>query len=186
MLPLPIHLRYSLTRRQRLVGLYDEWGWFAPLMAVPFLAFLVLRAGWSAWTLEWAAISLFGGLALGVIVLYAGLFGGLIDLMLVRVRQMDVTIEDGGAGPAVGVLLGGERWYLFLDGITSIRRRRDLWIVRHYNGLVLWIPASAVTGEQVELLRDWMRRGQTPEGFQAVIERGRRVEHLAATEPDQR
>ncbi len=186
MTSVPFHLRYTLSRRQRLWGLYDAWGWFAPLMAIPVWTFLVLRMGWSFWTLEWAGIALFGGLALGVTCLYAGLFRGLVDLVCVPKRHMDVLVEDNGAGAAAGILLGGERWYLFLDGITSIRRYRDLWTIQHYSGSVLWIPASAITDEQVAFLHDHLRRGHTPEGIRAVIERGRRIQQLIAAdrEPD--
>lgn len=176
----PFHLRYSLSRWQRLIALHCEWGWFAPLVAIPLWTFFVFRAGWSIWTWEWAGLALFGGLALAGAWLYAGLLGGLVDVALVPVRHMDLSFEDNGAGPAVGVLFGPERWYLFLDGITSIRRRDDLWIVQHFNGSQLVIPAAAIRDEQIEFLREAMRRGQTPEGVRAVIERGKKIEAILA------
>jgi len=182
MTPVPFHLRYTLSRRQRLLVLYDLWGWFAPLIAIPAWLFFVLRTGWSIWTLEWAGIALFGVLALGVTCLYAGLFRGLVDLACVPMRQMDVRVEDNGAGAAAGILLGGERWYLFLDGITSIQRLGDVWSIQHHSGHVLWIAASAIADEQVDFLHDQMRRGQTPEGIQEVIQRGRRIEELMSAD----
>jgi hypothetical protein len=78
MIPAPVHLRYSLSRWRRLVGLYSVWGWIAPLVTLPLWTFFVLRTAWSIWTGEWAGIALFGGLALGVSLLYAGLFRGLL------------------------------------------------------------------------------------------------------------
>ena len=172
MAPVPFHLRYTLNRRQRLAGLYGEWGWFAPLAALPAGVFFAIRTAWSIWTLEWAGIAVFGGLALGVTILYAGLLRGLVDLVLVPNRQMDILVEDNGAAAAAGVLLGDERWWLFLDGITQIERHGDVWTIRHYNGCVLLIAASAITADQIDYLRDCMRRGRTPEGIRAVIERG--------------
>ena len=180
MTAIPFHLRYSLSRWQRLVGLYCEWGWFAPLVSIPLCTFFLLRAGWSIWMLEWAGIALFGGLALVGTCLYAGILGGLVDVALFPVRHVDLTFEDNGAGPAAGVLLGRERWYLFLDGITNISRHCDLWIVQHYNGWRLLIPASAISDEQINCLREAMRRGQTPEGIRAVIERGKGIEGILA------
>ncbi|MCI0359851.1 MAG: hypothetical protein L0211_15345 [Planctomycetaceae bacterium] len=162
--------------------MYQVWGWFSPLVALPLWTFFVLRTVWSIWTSEWAGIALFGGLALFVWLLHAGLFRGLLDIVRSRVRQMDILVEDNGTGAAAGVLIGRERWYLFLDGIVSIERCRDVWIVRHHSGHILWIPASAISDQQIETLRDCMRRGHTPEGMRAVIERGKRIEEITASE----
>src|SRR4030095_7857692 len=98
---------------------------------------------------------------------------------------MDVLVEEGGVGAAAGVLIGGERWYLFLDGITSIERCGDVWLIRHYNGHVIWGAASAITDDQMDYLRECMHRSRTPEGIQAVIERGRRIQGLMAQDRGQ-
>jgi hypothetical protein len=88
---------------------------------------------------------------------------------------MDVIIEKDAAG----ILVGGERWYLFLDGITDIRKfRDDIWTIQHWNGSVLHIVAAAITDEQIDYFRAAMERGRTPEGIRAVIERGRRIEQI--------
>jgi hypothetical protein len=186
MTSLPFHLRYTLSRRQRLAGLYDVWGWLSPLVAVPLWTFFVLRTAWSIWIGEWAGIALFGGLALIVWLLHGGLFRGLFDIARFSVRQMDILVEHNGIGAASGVLIGNERWYLFLDGITGIKRCREVWVVQHFNGFVLLIAASAITDEQIEYLRESMRRGHTPEGMRAVVERGKRIEKLMASERSER
>jgi hypothetical protein len=94
---------------------------------------------------------------------------------------MDVLFEDNGAGEAAGMLFGGERWYLFLDGIIDIRQCCGVWTIQHHNRLVLLIPTAAISDEQIEYLRDCLRRGHTPEGMRAVIERGKRIEQLMAS-----
>jgi|GEM_PF-2054567 len=182
MTSLPFHLRYTLSRQQRLLGLYQVWGWLSPPVAIPLWAFFVLRTTWSIWIGEWAGVALFGGLALIVWLLHAELFRGLLDIVRLRIRQMDILVEDNGTSAAAGVMIGNERWYLFLDGITSIERCRDVWIIQHLNGIVLLIADSAITDDRIDYLRDCMRRGHTPEGMRAVIERGKQIEELMASE----
>ena len=143
--------------------------------------FFVLRTGWAIWTQEWAGIALFGALAAGLWWLHAGLFRGLAEVVFVPIRRMDVIVEDNGAGPAAGILIGSERWYLFLDGITCMERAGDVWTIQHYSRHVLWIAAAAITDDQLDFLRDSMRRGQTPEGMRAVIERGKRIQELMSS-----
>jgi hypothetical protein len=88
---------------------------------------------------------------------------------------MDVTLEE----TAAGILVGEERWYLFLDGITDIRKfRDDIWTIQQFNGAVLNIAASAITEQQLEHIRAAMERGRTPEGVRAVIERGKRIQEI--------
>ena len=92
---------------------------------------------------------------------------------------MDVVVEEDAAG----ILLGTERWYLFLDGITEIRKYRDdTWTIQHWNGSVLHIPVSAITVDQLEHMRRAMELGRTPEGMKAVIERGKRIEAILQAE----
>lgn len=182
MIPAPVHLRYSLSRWQRLVGLYSVWGWFAPLVAIPLWMFFLVQTARAIWTWEPAGVAVFGGLALGVSLLYAGLLRGLVDVVLVSTRPMDVLFEGNASGEAAGVLIGGERWHLFLDGIIDIRQCRGVWIIYHHNGFVLLIPAAAISDEQIEHLRDCMRRGHTPEGMRAVVERGKRIAEIMASE----
>ena len=170
----PFQLRYTISRSQRLVPHVRLWGVFTTIFVLVMFAFFSVRTMFAIWWLEWAAIVVFGGLALGVFVLYRGLFVGLIDVLTVPRRHVDAVIEENAAG----ILLGKERWYLFLDGITSIKQyRTDVWTIQHYNGSVLHIPVCAITDEQMSHIRVAMERGHTPEGVRAVIERGGRSQN---------
>src|SRR4051794_12426201 len=116
----PFHLRYTLSRGQRLVPHVRIWGVASTLYVVVLFAFFGTEAVVSAWSLSAAGLAVFGGLALFVFVLFRGLFVGLLDVLLVPMRRMDVVVEEGAAG----ILVGAERWYLFLDGITDLRKFR--------------------------------------------------------------
>src|SRR5262249_11886844 len=138
-------------------------------------AFFCVQAVVSAWSLNWLALAMFGGLALGLVVLFRGLFVGLLDVLLVPARSMDVRVEENG----LGFLAGGEQWWLFLDGLTGIEQlAAGVWTLQHWNGIVIHIPADAITEAQLAHLRAAMARGHTPEGVRAVIERGRRIMEL--------
>jgi hypothetical protein len=175
----PFELRYRLSRRQRLVPLLRIWGVaYSPFVVVLF-AFFCVQTAVSVYTLSWQGLVVFGGLAVGMFALHRGLFVGLLDVLLVPARDMDVRVEANG----LGFLAGGERWWLFLDGLTGIDQlAAGVWTLRHWNGSVVHIPADAITGPQVEYLRAAMERGRTPEGVRAVIERGRRLAELEREE----
>ena len=88
---------------------------------------------------------------------------------------MDVIVEENAAG----ILFGTERWYLFLDGITGLRRFSDnTWTIQHYNGTTFLIDASAISEDQIDYLKAAMERGRTPDGFRAVVDRGKRIEEI--------
>jgi hypothetical protein len=151
------------------------WGPVYSSFVVLLLGFFLLRAAVGAWQLDAVAVLVFGGLAAGLFLFCRGLFVGLIDVVLVPVRHMDVTLEEN----AVGIRLGSERWYLFLDGVTDIRKYRDdVWTVQHWNGKVFHIAASAISEDQIAYVMAAMERGRTPEGIQAVIERGKRIAEI--------
>ena len=174
----PFQLRYTLSRSQRLVPLVRLWGVFTTIFVLVMFAFFSIRMMFAIWWLEWSGIVVFGGLALGVFVRYRGLFVGLMDVLTVPSRHVDAVIEENAAG----ILLGKERGYLFLDGITSIRQyRAEVWTIEHHNGAVLHVPVSAITDEQMSHIRAAMERGHTPEGVRAVIERGRKIAELQRT-----
>jgi hypothetical protein len=83
--------------------------------------------------------------------------------------EMDIRVEEKG----LGYLMGGERWWLFLDGIQRIEQiRKGLWTISHFNGSVIHIPAEAISPAQLDYLREAAARGRTPGGMQTVIERG--------------
>jgi hypothetical protein len=88
---------------------------------------------------------------------------------------MDIVVEENG----LGFLAGGERWWLFLDGIISISRyEKDTWTIYHWNGSVINVTASVISPDQLAHLRAAAERGKTPEGIGAVIERGRKLEAM--------
>ncbi len=171
MAQIPFHVEYSLSRSQRLVPHLRVWGPLWPLFIILFL-FVFVQTVVSLCTLSGFGAAVYGSLTLLVLVLCRGLFVGLIDVLLVPVHHMDVTVEDN----AMSVLLGGERWHLFLDTIIDLQNfRKDTWTVQFYNGCVVNISASAIQEDQLDHLRAAMERGRTPEGIQAKIERGRRI-----------
>src|SRR5437588_7740880 len=107
MAEVPFELRYQLSRRQRLVLHLRIWGVvYTPFVVVVFTFFCVQTIV-NACSLTWAGVAVFGGLALGVFILLRGLFVGLLDVLLVPVRSVDLRIEENG----LGFLVGGERWW---------------------------------------------------------------------------
>jgi hypothetical protein len=175
----PFELRYRLSRRQRLVPLLRTWGFaYTPFVVVVSL-FFAAQTVVHLWTGNWAGIALFGGLAFGTFALLGELFLGLLDVLFVPSWAMDLHVEENG----LGFLIGKERWWLFLDGLTSIQELvAGVRTLRHWNGTVIHIPAEAITDAQLAHLRAAMERGRTPEGIRAVIERGRRLAELERKE----
>ncbi|MCC6695890.1 MAG: hypothetical protein IT365_09715 [Candidatus Hydrogenedentes bacterium] len=171
----PFELRYALSRMQRLVPHLRIWGVGWTLFVVLLFLFFCVQTLRSIVLTDLLGIAVFGGLAFGVFFLYRGMFTGLLDVMVIPVRHMDIIVEENAAG----VLIGSERWYLFLDGITDLRKfRDDTWTLQHVNGSVLHIAASTITEDQIAHFRTGMERGRTREGIRAVIERGRRIKAI--------
>ena len=172
-------IRYTLSRRQRLIPHLRIWGVFFTPFVTLLLAFFVWRVAAMVFALDLLGIVVFGALAASIALLFRGLFIGLVDVFLVPRREMAITIED----TAMGIMLGSERCYLYLDGIISISRFcHDVWTVQHWNGSVVHIAASAIDDGQLEHMRDMMRHGQTPEGIAEVIERGKAIASINAEE----
>jgi hypothetical protein len=167
----PFELRYSLNRRQRLLPHLLLWGPLTLLIPLGLIGLLVLVAG--SW---WALL-----LVLFWFWFFGNFFRGLLDVALRPVVPMDLRIEENGLGfldPA------GERWWIFLDGLLAIEQLTSgVWTLSHHNGTVIHIPAAVITDEQLAHLRAAMERGRTPEGIQAVIERGRRLVEMEGKDP---
>lgn len=161
----PFELRYSLSRRERLVPHLKLWGPLSVLVPA-VLALLVASAFVTWWAGLWAVVwSL----------LFRNFFRGLADVAFRRSAVMDLRVEENG----LGLLAGGERWWLFLDGLTGIDQlTAGVWTLQHWNGSVVHIPAAVIGDEQLAYLRAAMAQGRTPEGVQAVIERGRRLAEM--------
>jgi hypothetical protein len=171
-------LRYTLTRRQRFSALG-----IGAVLPVPFavllFAFFVWRAVASAATFDWFGLIGFGILALAVYVVFRGPCFALVNILR-RTQAMDIRVEANG----LGVMVRGDRWWLFLDGLTGIEQRTPgLWTLTHWNGSIVHIPADVISPEQLDFLRTAMERGRTPEGVQAVIDRGRRLAEMEKDEP---
>ena len=172
---IPFQLNYSLSRAQRFIPLVRREGVVGSAFVVMMFLLFVVECVLSLILGVFEGVALLGALALGTYWLHRQIFVPLADVVFVPLRKMDVTVEENAAG----VLIGKERWYLFLDGIKAIRKyRNDIWTVEHF-GTVLQIAASAITEEQLEYLRAAMERGRTPEGIQAVIERGKRIRRIS-------
>jgi hypothetical protein len=175
--PVPFHLRYSLTRAQRLIPHLRIWGLPAAIFVVICFGFFTVSVGTSAAARRLDGVLLFVFLALAVWWAFRGLLRGLLDVLFVPVRQMDLVVEEN----AVGLMWDGQRWYLWLDGITRISRLHpDVWTLQHHNGSVLHIPVTVITPEQLQHFQKAMEYGRTPEGIQAVIKRGKRLAGLEA------
>jgi hypothetical protein len=173
MVATPFQLQYTLSRRQRLVLHLRRWGVVTTVLVTLLFLFFCSRVVVSARELDGAGLAVFGGLSLFVFLLTGGAIVGLLDVAFVPTRRVDIVVEDN----ALGILLGGERWYLFLDGITSLEKLgKDLWTLQHWNGCVLHISDEVMTDALLTHLRAAMIRGRTPEDGQAVIERGRRFQ----------
>ena len=168
-------IRYSLTRRQRLIPHLRIWGpAFVPYYVL-LETFFVVRLIVAVFTLEWFAVLTFGLLAFGMLILFRGLVTGLVDVVMKARREMNITIEDNG----LGILIGSERWYLFLDGITKISQyTSDVWTIEHWNGSVVHVLKDVISDEQLDHMRKRMEFGRTAEGTAATIERGRQIQAI--------
>src|SRR5262249_31758430 len=171
MAQIPFHLRYTLSRAQRLGSLVRMWGVGFSLAGAAFcLFFLVMLIG-CVLELAWTGIAVFGGLLLFAIAFNRDIVLGILDVVLVSRQAMDVIVEENAAG----ILIGDQRWYLFLDGITDLRKfRDDTWTIQHFNGFVLHIAASAIQEDQIAHSPAALERARTPEGIQAVDGPGKR------------
>jgi hypothetical protein len=141
---LPIELRYDLTRRQRLIPHLRIWRPFAPTVIVS-----VAGAAWGVVYRTWWCLALL----LLLLFIFRGIFIGLLNVLLVGRQHMDIVIEQNG----LGFLIGKERWYFALDGLTSFEELAEgVWTVQHWNGSVVHIPAELLSMEQVEFFRNWV------------------------------
>lgn len=172
-------IRYSLTRRQRLIPHLKIWGpAFVPFFVL-LESFFIVRFIGEIIAFEWLGVLTFGFLAFGLLLLFRGLVTGLIDVVVQARREMDITIEDNG----FGVIIGEERWYLFLDGITKISEYTSgVWTIEHWNGSVVHILQNAISDKQIRHMRQKMGFGRTPAGTIATIERGRQIQVILEDE----
>ena len=176
------HIEYDLSRRQRLAVHLDRW--------VPCLPGLVLVVGGSIVliTALACAVSRWFRLLWVVPLLFAvgqfwGFLRGLVNVVFVPLQHMDIIVEE----TALGFMARGERFWVFLDGIKRIEKHsQDIWTIVHRNGTVINIPIAAIDERYIDHMRTIAEKRKTPEGVQAVIERGRRIAEIEAMERQKR
>jgi hypothetical protein len=166
MATIPFHLRYQLSRSQRLIPHLAIWGPLSLIIPASVCGVIFFAVTKSYWWLLLLPL---------VLLQFRGLFIGLLDVVLHPVRDMDITIEEN----TLSFLAGGEHWHLFLDGVTNITKyRKDVWTIQHWNGSVIHLPASEITDDHIAHIKAAAERGKTPEGVRAVVERGRLIAQL--------
>jgi hypothetical protein len=145
--PVPFHLRYTLTRRQRLATELHPWlpaiaGTLGFSLGIVFLSSVVSR---------WFLL-----LLLLPPILYRSLAAFLFDLAVHARRPVELVADE----TELAVLSGGEWRRLALDGIFQVFRSEDgsTWTVLHLDGSAITIPADAVTHEQLDYLKSFARR----------------------------
>jgi hypothetical protein len=141
----PFHLRFTLSRRQRLALELPPW---LPAAAATLgfwigAAYAGLHA--SAWFLLLLVLP---------VVAYRGLFALAFDLLFRGGRAVELCAD----GAEVRVASAGEVKALPLDGLFQVFRDGDAWTVLHVDGTVLTIPADAISAEQVAYLRTFAHR----------------------------
>ncbi len=141
----PIHLQFTLTRRQRLPVELVPW---APAIAATLgfsvgVAFLAVNV--SGWFLP---------LLLLPPVVYRNLLAFLFDIVVRGGRTVEIVTDDVG----LTVRSGGTAKWLPLDGIFQVFRSGDAWTVLHLDRSVITVPAGAITAEQIEYLKTFVRR----------------------------
>ena len=144
---LPFHLRYGLSRRQRLATELYAW---LPAMAGSTgfcigVAYLVLVVS-----------PVFLGLFLLPVIAYRGLFVFLLDITFRARQPVEVVVDDSRLGVRID---GVDRW-LALNGIFQVCRceNGNAWNVLHLDGTVLTIPANVIAVSELDYLKSFALR----------------------------
>lgn len=170
------HIEYDLSRRQRLIAHLEVW---TPLLLVVVLILgcsTALIAGLWLWVSPWFVLLSVVPLWLATPVL-AQFLVGLVKVVFIPSQHMDIIVEE----TALGFMARGERFWVFLDGITRIQKySKDTWTIFHHNGTLINIPVSAIDERYIDHMRTMAEKGKTPDGIQAKIERGRRIMEIEA------
>ena len=142
--------RYTLDRRARLRSHLHVWGAQAALGPLGILLGVVLivvtRA--PAWT--WIGP---GALAF----LSRGFFVGFVHILLVPTQGVCLAIEERGVG-------FGEKaadFWISADGILTFEKSSAAtWTLHHFNGTVITVPASVISDDDVQHLREHAEKRQ--------------------------
>lgn len=141
----PFHLTYTLTRRQRLAVELPPW---LPAIAAT-LGFSIGALYAGLYASRWLLF-----LLILPPLVYRGLFVFAFDVAVRGGRPVVVTEREG----ELVVQSGGQTKLLPLDGVFQVFREGDAWSILHLDGTVLTVPAEAITAEQVEYLKSFVRR----------------------------
>jgi len=140
-------LRYDLTRRQRLIP-HIRACRLTQLLVILGAVGVGLAAARGPW---W----IFLITALFVLWFSRCYAVGFWNVLFVKSQHMDIVIEDKG----LGYMVGKERWYIFLDGLTAVRDlEKTVWTIQHWNGTLVNIPKTMLSEDALEFLCDWVRR----------------------------
>jgi hypothetical protein len=144
---LPFHLRYTLTRRQRLAVELYPWlpaiaGTIGFVIGALYLVVVV-----SSWFLLMLLLP---------VVAYRGLFAFVFDIAFRARQPVEVDVEDD----RLGILIDGTHRWLALDGIFQVCRSETgaTWTILHHDGTVLTIPADAIALDQLDYLKSFALR----------------------------
>jgi hypothetical protein len=141
----PFHLRFALSRRQRLAVELPPW--------LPAVAGTI-GFGLGALYAGLFASNWFLLLLLLPPIMYRGLFCFAFDLVVHGARAVEMRVD----GAELVVRSAGTVRRHPLDGIFQVYRSGDAWSVLHLDGSVLTVPADAITSEQIEYLKSFARR----------------------------
>ena len=141
----PFHLKFALTRRQRLRVELPPW---LPAIAAT-LGFGLGAAYAGLYASRWFLL-----LLLLPLVVYRGLFLFAFDLLVNGGSEVEIRVDDAD----MEVASGSEVKSLPLDGVFQVFRSDDTWTVLHLDGTALTIPASEIASEQIEYLRVFAHR----------------------------
>jgi hypothetical protein len=143
----PFHLRYTLSRRQRLAVEVYPWlpavaGSLGFISGIVFLSIAVSR-----WFLPWLLLPS---------LVYRGFFVFFAEIVFRAGRPVEVVVD----ADRYEVLTCGRRQSHSLEGIIQVFRSEEgtSWTVLHMDGSVLTIPAEAITAEQLDYLKSFARR----------------------------
>lgn len=179
MLQSPLHLKYELTRKDRLFSHLKEegvWGIFGTIASLIIFMILISATIFHARRGAFADAGIFFCFLL--IWLFTSFFildFKLWEVLLVSRKKIDVIVTD----QAFEILGIDDRWMIWLDGVTSIKAFiPKISTIRHVNGFELLIPAGLMSVELLEHLEERRCWGKTRAGIEAVIQRGRLIQSV--------
>jgi hypothetical protein len=140
----PFHLRFTLSRRQRVAELLP---WLPAVAGT-------IGFGMGAAFLATVASPWFLLLLLLPVIYYRGLFFLLIELAFWPQQSVEVFVDE----TQLEVRTRHSRRSQPLDGIIQVFRSGEAWTVLHLDRTSLLIPIEAITHEQIDYLKAFALR----------------------------